>query len=192
MRLGILGGTFDPIHQGHLLLAQTAQTQHRLDKVLFVPALIPPHKTSKRDMTPAPYRYKMTQLALLEHPDFEISDTEFNRPDISYTVDTLRQIQKEYPGAELFLLVGADAAANFSKWKDFGEIKKMAVILAAPRPGAAASGQEILWLKMAECGISSSEIRERVSEGKSLEKGTLPARVEAYIREMNLYSKGKQ
>lgn len=193
MRLGILGGTFDPIHQGHLLLAQTAQAQHHLDKVLFVPALIPPHKTAKRDMTPAPYRYKMTELAIENHPAFEISDIEFNRPDISYTVETLRLVKEKYPAAELFLLVGADSAADFSKWKDFGEIRKMAVILAAPRPGTAVvSAGDITWLKMPECGISSTQIRNDIAEGKPLEKGELPEKVEAYVRKLNLYSKGKK
>lgn len=194
MRLGILGGTFDPIHQGHLFLAKTAAEQYALDKVLFVPALIPPHKTAKRDITPAPYRFHMVELALKGHPKFEVSDIEFNRPDISYTVETLRLLKQKHPMDELFLIVGADSAAGFSEWKEPQEIQKMAVVLAAARPGsskAPCEAMDVHWLEMLEKDISSSAIRKTFAEGKALESGRLCGEVETYIRKMKLYQKIK-
>ncbi len=194
MRLGILGGTFDPIHQGHLFLAKTAAEQYALDKVLFVPALIPPHKTAKRDMTPAPYRYRMVELALKNQPGFEVSDVEFNRPDISYTVETLRLLKKKYPQDDFFLILGADSAADISRWKEPVEIQKMAVVLAAGRPGVSQeppSGFPVQRIAMKLCGISSTDIRQRIASGKKAEAGSLPQEVEDYIYKMNLYPKTK-
>lgn len=194
MRLGILGGTFDPIHQGHLRLAETARLQYHLDKVLFIPALRPPHKTNKRDLTPAPYRYQMTELAVQNQPHFEVSRMEFDRRGISYTVDTLRALRKTHPGDEFFLILGEDSLTELPTWKDFGEIEKMSVILAARRPGlkaAAPAGSEIHWIDMPACGISSSEIRSRLASGKKLESGLLPEAVLGYVKKMHLYKKGK-
>lgn len=192
MRLGILGGTFDPIHQGHLFLAQKAQAQYRLDKVLFIPAFIPPHKTARRDMTPAPYRYKMAELALQKYPDFEVSDIEFNRPDISYTVDTLRLLKRKYPQAEFFLIVGEDSAAEFQNWKDFEDIRKMAVITAAHRPGyGPVPDREIQWIDMPECGVSSSEIRRRIAAGEQVGTDILPEEVASYMKQTGIYQKVK-
>lgn len=189
MRIGILGGTFDPIHQGHLLLARAAQKQYQLDKIIFIPALIPPHKTRRRGMTPAPYRYRMVELALKDVPDFEISNIEFDRPEISYTVETLRALRGKNPQDDFFLIMGADAAAEISTWKEPEEIRKMAKILAANRPGYDFSAQEVSPVKMQETALSSSEIREKLAEGSALGKNFLPADVETYIRKMNLYAK---
>ena len=188
MRIGILGGTFDPIHQGHLALARAAQKQFQLDKVLFVPAFIPPHKTKNSDMTPAPYRYRMTEMAILDESDFEISDIEFIRPEISYTVDTLRQFKKLYPDDDFFLILGADALAGMASWKEPGEIVKMAQLLAAKRAGTSAQEiKDVSWIDMPECPVSSSEIRESFKRGKEIGEIDLPAKVEQYIRKMKLY-----
>lgn len=190
MKIGILGGTFDPIHQGHLVLARAAQKQFHLDKVLLVPALIPPHKTNRRDMTPAPYRYHMVELAIEGQPGLEISNIEFDRPEISYTIETLRALRERHPKDEFFLIVGADAGADFSTWKEAGEIQKMATLLVAPRAGC----QELekgTWtcIEMPPVALSSSQIREGLERGETLGPQVLPEKVETYIHDMNLYRK---
>ena len=192
MKIGILGGTFDPIHQGHLLLARAAQKQYQLDKVIFIPALIPPHKTNRRDMTPAPYRCGMVELALKDQPGFEVSSMEFDRPEVSYTVETLRALRKENPSSEFFLIVGADAAAEISGWKESDEILKMAKVLVARRPGyASPKGKGVSSIEMEETPISSSAIREALGKKDALGQAFLPCDVEAYIRQQKLYQKKK-
>lgn len=190
MKIGILGGTFDPIHQGHLALARAAKKQFRLDKVLFIPAFIPPHKTSNRDLTPAPYRYRMVELAIREEPDFEISHAELDRPDISYTVDTLRALQKKYPKAELYLILGTDALRQFPTWHEPDEIRRLAGFLVAhrePEEALGTSEKGLKWIDMPVCPLSSSKIRQEIREGKS-PGDALPEGVEDYIRRMKLYS----
>ncbi len=188
MRIGILGGTFDPIHQGHLSLARAAQKQFELAKVLFIPAFIPPHKKDRSDITPAPHRYRMVEMAISEEPDFEISDIEFIRPEISYTVDTLKQLKKAHPGDELFLIMGADSLEGMPSWKEPEEIAKMAGLLAAKRPGSSASRlKNVSWIDMPECPVSSSEVRNNLTRGTGSCEKVLPVKVEHYIRKMKLY-----
>ena len=190
MKTGILGGTFDPIHQGHLALARAARKQFALNRILFVPALIPPHKAAHRDMTPAPYRYRMTELAIVSEEGFEISDIEFSRPEISYTVDTLHALKQKFPRDEFFLILGEDSLAEMSQWKEPHEIRKLAAILVAKRPGAGAfslADAGVRWIEMPECPISSTAVRREIREGKRLGAAVLPKRVEEYIREMKLY-----
>ena len=188
MKTAILGGTFDPIHQGHLALARAAKKQFALDRVIFVPAFIPPHKAGRRDMTPAPYRYRMTELALLGEAGFEVSDIEFSRPEISYTVDTLQAFKEKFPKDHFFLILGEDSLAEMPRWKDPAKIEKMADLLAAKRPGAVAvlpAGAR--WIEMPECLISSSAIRKQIRSGERPGPEILPPPVEAYIHTMNLY-----
>lgn len=190
MKIGILGGTFDPVHRGHLLLAQAAKEQAQLDKVLFVPAFIPPHKTERRDMAPAPYRFRMVEIAIRNHPDFEISDAEFCRPDISYTVDTLRELKKKYESDELFLILGSDAAAEISKWREPEEIRKRAGLLVAGRPGRDIQVPEKFraqHLRMEPCPISSSSLRKQLEQGRLENPEDLPEGVEEFVRKKKLY-----
>ncbi len=186
MKIGILGGTFDPIHEGHLLLARAAIKQFKLDKVLFIPAFIPPHKSARRDMTPAPYRYRMTELALGQEAGFEISDIELNRPEVSYTVDTLRALAEKFKGAELFLILGADAAAQFESWQEPDEIRRLAVLAAAPRPGCVLP-ENVERLDMPLCPITSSDVRRTLAAGNRPGAGILPHAVLEYIESMKLY-----
>ncbi len=191
MKLGILGGTFDPIHNGHLELGKRAKEQFGLDQILFIPAFIPPHKASRHDLTPAPYRYRMVELAIGGHPGFEISPMELNRPDISYTVDTLRLLKEKHPGVELYLILGEDSVAEISSWQEPEEIFKLARLLVAHRKGpcpAAAAQPEIIWIDMPVCAYSSSEIRRLIREGKPA-TSMLPQGVEDYIHQMKLYQK---
>jgi len=192
MKIGILGGTFDPVHAGHIALARAAKEQFGLDKVLFVPAFIPPHKTAHRDLTPAPYRYRMIELAIRCEPDFELSDVELNRPEVSYTVDTIRAIKKRYRAAELYLIVGADTLQEIPRWHESKAICDMAQILAAPRPGAPRHSpfkDRVHWIEMPEQEVSASEIRETFRKGKALQGEKLPEGVENYISRLKLYQK---
>lgn len=193
MKIGIFGGTFDPIHRGHLLLAQQARNQYQLDKVLFIPAKTPPHKTDQSDLTPAPHRFRMVELALKDYPEFELCDRELNRPGISYTIDTLRDLRKQYPGDSFFLILGSDAASEFSTWKQPDEIIKMAQVLVALRPGFSLPSQtNFQTIAMPPVPLSSTEIRERLAAGKIPGDKALPAEVEQYIRRMNLYKKANR
>ncbi len=188
MNTAILGGTFDPIHQGHLALARAAKKQFSLDRIFFVPAFIPPHKAGRRDMTPAPYRYRMTELAVHGEPGFEVSGIEFSRPEISYTIDTLHAFQQQFPEDRLFLILGEDSLAEMPQWKEPEQIKKIAGLLVAKRPGASAvlpGGAR--WIKMPECPFSSSAIREQIRNGEKIAPEILPAQVEEYIHTKNLY-----
>jgi nicotinate-nucleotide adenylyltransferase len=190
MKIGILGGTFDPIHTGHLALAHAAQNQFLLDRVLFVPAFIPPHKAARRDITPAPYRFRMVELALRDEPSFEVSDIELNRPSISYTVDTLRELKKRHPEDEFFLILGEDAFQDFSTWRDPAAIRDLARFLIAPRGAGRDTlpDPEAQWIEMEECPISSSGIREKIRQHTPV-SALVPAAAEAYIRRMKLYTK---
>ena len=139
-------------------------------------------------MTPAPYRYRMAELAVLEEPGFEISDLEFSRPEISYTVDTLHAFKQKFPGDSFFLILGEDSLAEMPQWREPEQIKKMAGLLVAKRPGASGmlpAGAH--WIAMPECPISSSAVREQIRKGQKPGSGVLPARVEEYIHRMKLY-----
>lgn len=193
MKIGILGGTFDPIHLGHLAIAKAAQKQFCLDKVLFIPAFIPPHKVARRDLTPAEYRYQMVKLAIADEPAFEICKIELDRPDISYTVDTLRALKKLYPDDELFLILGEDSLEAFSSWREPEEITRLAHILVAHRNGVQQKidlNGKLEWIQVPVCPFASSEIRKRLSQ-KQGGAGMLPLAVEKYIREKKLYLERK-
>lgn len=172
------------------MLARAAQKQFALDKVLFVPALIPPHKKTSRTMTPAPYRYRMVEMAIESEPAFEVSDVEFNRPEISYTVDTLRDLRKKYPGDKLYLILGEDSVSEMPSWREPEEITKMADFLVARRPGylLKAPFGNLEWIDMPLCPVSSSDIRVRISRGEAPAAGSLNPKVESYIKKMSLYA----
>ena len=132
MRLGILGGTFDPPHVGHLAIAQDAWSRIPVDRVLFVPAAVPPHKVGAV-CTPAPTRLEMVRAAVAGNDHFEASDIELDRPGPSFTVDTLRELTKRQPGAELFLLLGADQFSELATWREPEAIAALATLVLVPR-----------------------------------------------------------
>ena len=190
MKIGILGGTFDPIHEGHLALARAAKEQFELAKVLFIPAFIPPHKTARRDLTPAPYRYRMVEMAIRDEPDFELSDVELSRPEVSYTLETLRGLRKKYPNHDFFFIMGSDMLAELPNWHEPEEICKLTEFLVAPRKGEKPQPPGLAkfqWVRMSQCPLSSSQIREKIRQGKPLGKGVLPRGVADYIQRMKLY-----
>lgn len=189
-RIGVFGGTFDPIHLGHLAIARAARDQARLDKVLFVLAGCPPHKSSEA-ITPAPLRAAMVKEALRDESQFELSLVELERPGPSFTADTLRLLQKQLPEATLFLIVGYDSAIDIPKWRSPEEILKYARLLIAPRPDhheplpPLLQGRSEL-LTIPECPLSSSEIRTQLQSGENLESA-LPKPVLQFIQKHRLY-----
>jgi nicotinate-nucleotide adenylyltransferase len=190
LRLGVFGGTFDPIHLGHLILAEIAHYLLRLDRVLFVPARTPPHKGSTP--TGPEHRIRMTRLATESNPHFAVSDVELRREGPSYTVDTLRTLRDENPGAEHYLLMGADSARDLESWKDHEVLLEDSTVVVLGRPGVEASqlppgvGRRATVLSTPHLEISSSEIRRLVRDGGPI-RYLVPEPVESYIRSEGLY-----
>lgn len=187
MKIGILGGTFNPIHYGHLILGEQVLGQLGLDKVIYVPSFIPPHKKGD-GVIAAPQRLKMLNLAVARNGHFSVSDSEIRRRGTSYTVDTLREIKKQYPSADLFFICGSDLVAEIPTWKDVDDIYKLARFVLAKRPGFGKrlSGKSFLKISVAQVDISSSLIRRLVHERKSIRYLT-PDSVAEYIEKKGLY-----
>ena len=183
MRIGILGGSFDPIHHGHLILARAAKEDLGLDRVLFIPANKSPHKTGSRPAT-AEDRLKMVEMAIAGEEGFGASDVELRRPAPSYTVDTLRELRAGHPKDELVLLIGADNAATFDKWREPEESRSLAQIAVLERAGASASHPWPVVRRLID--ISSTDIRARAAAGRSIRYLT-PDSVCDYIASRSLY-----
>ncbi|MEZ6127130.1 MAG: nicotinate-nucleotide adenylyltransferase [Planctomycetaceae bacterium] len=198
MRLGIFGGTFDPVHFGHLLLAETCREQLNLDEVRFVPAGVPPHKQQHR-ISDGHCRADMLQLAISGYPEYVVDRREIRRQGPSFTVDTLTELAEEFSGAELFFLMGADSLRDVPGWRDPKRICELAVIVAVNRPGIATpTAQQVHdWvgseladrihvLSMPGADLSATELRKRAAAGKNLRFMT-PRAVEAFIVQHNVY-----
>jgi nicotinate-nucleotide adenylyltransferase len=195
MRLGLFGGTFDPIHVGHLILAEQCREACGLDRVWFVVAGEPPHK--RGDRTPLGHRLEMVRIAIAGHPAFEASDLEGRRPGPHYSVDTLTAVRHERPGDELFFLVGADSVVDLPTWRDPAGIARLATIVVVNRPGIdeidpdtlpdfGPEAKPIQLVTIPPIGIASSDLRRRRAEGKSV-RYMVPRGVEAYIDANGLY-----
>jgi nicotinate-nucleotide adenylyltransferase len=186
VRLGILGGTFDPIHLGHLRAAESAREALALESVAFVPAHVPPHRAqtaaSARD------RFAMVALATAGNPRFGVSDVELERAGPSYTVDTLRELRAKTPGAELVLIVGGDTFPEMGTWRDHETVFSLATVAVVGRPGAAAlpDGSRAVTVEGVGLPISSSEIRCRVAQRRSIRYLVADA-VAEYIEKRGLY-----
>jgi nicotinate-nucleotide adenylyltransferase len=165
MKIGLFGGSFDPVHLGHLLVAQAAREEAGLSRVYFVPAAQSPFKPATQP-APAAERLKLLRLALAGDVDVEIDDQEIRRGGVSYTIDTLRAYAARFPGAELFCLIGGDQPAQLPKWREAGELARLAQFLIIPRPGEAVTALAApfrgLVLRGFPLDISSSEIRRRI------------------------------
>ena len=186
MRLGVLGGSFDPVHAGHVALAEAARDRLSLDRVLLVVAAGQPLKPAG-PVAPAEDRYAMVRLAVRGLPRVEADDRELRRPPPSYTVDTLREIRREVPaGTEILLLLGADALADLPRWREAAEIRTLARVVACTRPGfpRPAGADEVLEAGTPE--VSSTEVRRRAAAGLPLD-GLVPPDVAAYVAERRLY-----
>lgn len=198
LRIGIMGGTFDPIHFGHLICAEQAREQFDLDYVVFMPTGNPVFKMDKK-VSSAEDRFHMTTIATRKNLNFEVSRLEIDREGATYTVDTLRMLRESVPkGTELFFITGADAIISVLKWKDAGQAIRMAHFVAATRPGYDYShlhdsiegsdelSANVSFFEVPGLAISSTDLRRRVSEGKSITYMT-PFSVQAYIEEHGLY-----
>lgn len=207
MRLGIFGGTFDPIHYGHLLLAECCREQLRLERVWFVPAAVPPHKRS-RELVPGPQRIEMIDLAIGGHEGLAVCPYEIERGGVNYTVDTLSHFQEEDPSRELYFLMGADSLRDLPTWKDPGRLCRLAVpvvvgraLADGPRGENDASPFDHLaalvgadrWevirrhqVHMPRIELSSSDLRARVARGQSIRYRT-PRAVAKFIEANDLY-----
>ncbi len=200
MRLGVFGGSFDPVHFGHLLLAETCREQCRLDSVWFVPAATPPHKQQETLSSPR-QRLEMLQLATAGHSSFQVSTIELDRGGVSYTVDTLETIAQENERATLFFLMGADSLADFHTWREPDRICELAVPLVFRRAGELlpdlsllgrfASPERIEQIRQHAVEtplveLSSTDVRERIRLGRSIRFRT-PRAVEQYIITHQLY-----
>lgn len=190
MKLGVLGGTFDPIHNAHLLLAEQAREQLGLKKVFFIPAGDPWRKAFRR-VVPAQHRLAMTQLAVKDDPGFLVDDCEIKRQGPTYTADTLRDLHKRHAKDELYLLLGEDALADLPFWRDPESIAEEAHIVSAPRGGVVLpelpfDADRVVRIKMPYLEISSTDIRARAKAGKSL-RYLVPDAVADYINEHKLY-----
>jgi len=195
-RTAVFGGSFNPIHYGHLLLADEVLETLKLDRILFVPAAVPPHK-SPAHLAPAGDRHEMVRLATAGHPKFEVSDAELRRAGPSYTVDTLEALRS--PGEDLFLIVGSETFLDLLTWREPRRIAELARLVVVPRVGSAFDpdsaaaqkvvreiGQEPLIVRATSLPISASDLRRRVREGRSVAY-RLPEAVAAYIRARRLY-----
>jgi nicotinate-nucleotide adenylyltransferase len=185
LRVGIFGGTFNPVHTGHLVLAESARDQLSLDRVIFIPAAHPPHKPVS-GLVAGPSRLRMVRLAIRDHAGFAASDIELARTGPSYMLDTVKELRVSLPGARLFLLIGGDMLKV--RWMGWAELKRLCAIAVVDRPGVRVPAQRGLTrVQMPGIAISSSDIRERVAAGRSI-RYLVPAPVERYIRQHHLYA----
>jgi nicotinate-nucleotide adenylyltransferase len=200
MRIGIFGGTFDPIHTGHLLLAEQGREQGRLAEVWFVPAAHPPHK-DEPTLTRFEQRVEMLGLALAGNPAFRIDELEKERPGPSYTADTLAELRRRHPEHEFFLLVGSDTLNDLPHWHEPLRVLELAGLLVMIRPGTTVMTADDLRARLGapasvpvrlevietpQLDISSHDLRRRAAVGRSL-RYFLPRAVECYINEKRLY-----
>jgi len=190
-RLGILGGTFDPIHLGHLILAEQMKEGLDLKKVIFVPSANPPHKKNSL-LSSAKDRLMMAKIAIKDNPDFILSDLELKREGESYTIDTLNEFKKLYPSSEIFLLLGSDVLDEIESWKEPDKIFKEVKVVIALRPGFDKIDRKNKFAKRSlsvpinGLNISSTQIRKKVKAGNSI-RYLVPPGIEEFIRAKNLY-----
>lgn len=197
-RLGIMGGTFDPVHYGHLVGAEGARHDLKLEKVIFIPAGRPPNKPHSRITEPW-LRYRMTGLAVASNPFFEVSSIEVERTGPSYTINTVQAISRLYPGAQIYFITGSDALVDIHTWKGIEHLLTICRFVAAARPGYRVDElwerldsligdlrRNIICMEVPALAISSTDIRQRVREGRPI-KYLLPEPVEDFIKKNQLY-----
>jgi nicotinate-nucleotide adenylyltransferase len=213
MKIGIIGGTFNPIHMAHLRIAEEVGDRFDLERVIFMPAAAPPHKPLA-DELPFAWRCAMVELAVADNPRFAVSDLEGKRGGKSYSIDTLRALRDEYPEDELFFIVGSDSFRDFSSWREYASIFYVCNVVVVERPGAVItdltsclsvaiaqefcyygaekrlahrSGYSVYYLEGIPLDISSSAIRKLVHQGRSI-RYLVPEAVDHYIKEQRLYA----
>ena len=198
MNIGVLGGTFDPVHNGHLIVAEEAKTRLNLVEIIFVPAGQPWLKAAK-PISPAEHRLQMLRLAIADKPYFKLSTIEIERTGPSYTIDTINELRDKFGSEdELFFILGWDSLAELPQWREPSRLIKMCYLVAVPRPGyprpklktleviIRGLSQRVMLMKKPEIDISASAIRERVARGLSI-RHLVPEPVNRYIKEHGLY-----
>ncbi|WP_228813645.1 MULTISPECIES: nicotinate-nucleotide adenylyltransferase [Nocardia] len=196
-KLGVMGGTFDPIHHGHLVAASEVAHRFDLDEVIFVPTGQPWQKSGRR-VSPAEDRYLMTVIATASNPRFSVSRADVDRSKMTYTVDTLRDLHAQHPGAELYFITGADALASILTWQDWAELFELAKFVGVSRPGYELNidhladhlrgmpDDAVTMIEVPALAISSSECRRRAAEGRPVWY-LVPDGVVQYISKRHLY-----
>ncbi|UCE17645.1 MAG: nicotinate-nucleotide adenylyltransferase [Gemmatimonadota bacterium] len=191
-RIGIFGGTFNPPHLGHLIVAEEVRQQCSLHKIVFMPSARPPHKVHS-PLIDSQHRFIMTQLAVRDNPNFEISDMEMKRHGKSYTIDTLKEFRNTYGShADIFFIMGGDSIFEIDTWKKPEELLGLCHVIVTTRPGFDLTrvndrfGDRIIFVDVLNIDISSTDIRRRVREGRSI-LYLVPKGVEEYIRDEKLY-----
>ncbi|MGI6030207.1 MAG: nicotinate-nucleotide adenylyltransferase [Eubacteriales bacterium] len=198
-RLLILGGTFNPIHSGHIKAAVELEKQYHPDGVLFIPTNLPPHKAVGADFVSGEHRLEMIRRAIQDRPGYQVSDMELRRGGKSYTVDTLTQLRQEYPGYQLYFVMGTDMLLSFESWREFRKIFSLCTLVAASRekegrPVLEAEAQRlrqqygahIQVVDVDPVEVSSTQIRSRLRQGQPV-TGWIPGPVEEYIVQQGLY-----
>lgn len=206
MRLGLFGGSFDPIHRGHVETVRAARSAAGLDEVLFLPTAVPPHKPG-RELAPAWSRFAMVELALLDEPGLYASPHELTLDRAAYTVETLEFFRATRPGAELFLLLGADSLATLHTWRRWRDLAELAALVVLPRPGfergvleanMPAVSRDLLassrtrFVVTPEVAVSSTAVRAALAVGAALPPGALHPRVLSYLCKYGLYRRGPE
>lgn len=199
-RIGIFGGTFNPVHTGHMIMAQNALEVFNLAKILFVPCNLPPHKDVSR-LASAIHRVAMLEKAVEDNPDFQVSDVEIRKGGTNYTIDTVRYLRQLYPRYDLFFIIGSDSLIELNQWKEIDELARLCGFVTFVRPGFDPRKISLKKFKLEkglkknlirnvasihQIDISSSDIRHRVAAGMSI-RYLVPGAVEIYIAEHNLY-----
>ncbi|WP_077368050.1 nicotinate-nucleotide adenylyltransferase [Anaerosalibacter sp. Marseille-P3206] len=197
-KIGIMGGTFDPIHLGHLILAEETRIQLNLDKVVFIPTGEPPHKKNKSVLEPI-HRYEMTLLATTDNPNFQVSALEIKKEGVSYTIDTMKYLKSLYSDSIFYFITGADSLVNITSWRNADELLTLCKFVTTKRRGIPNSeldnavrrinekyGETVYLLSIPYIEISSTDIRNRVKNGESI-RYYVPDSVETYIRKNNFY-----
>ncbi len=199
MRIGLFGGSFNPVHLGHLIVASDAMEAHSLDRVFWIPCRAPPHKAAA-DLAPAEHRAEMIRLAIAGEPRFELCRLELEREGPSFTVDTLRELRARQPADQFFFIIGADTVPELATWRDVETLTVLCEFIPVVRPGgpprpapesmglprAAAERLLARWTEIHPIGISASEIRRRLAAGRSV-RYLVPDPVERYLRDHHLY-----
>lgn len=193
MKVGLMGGTFDPIHIGHLLAAQSVCEQAELDEIWFMPVNVPPHKEAAPGAT-AQQRWEMANLAVEHHPKFRTTDIELRRGGVSYSIDTVTLLRQQYPGHHFYYIIGADMVRYLPKWYKIDELIKLVTFVGLERPGfdsglaelPPAIRESLLLVEMPQIELSSTRIRERRAAGQPV-RYMVPDRVNDYIEVNRLY-----
>lgn len=190
MKIGLFGGSFDPVHTGHLLVAMAACEELALSRLFFIPAAQSPFKPENKPAS-ANHRAQMLRLALAGRTNYEVDEQEIKRGEISYSIDTVRDYIRRFPAAEIFYLIGADNVPTLTKWREANELAKLTEFIVVPRPGEAVESNlppqfRLRILKGFPLAVSSSQIRERVKSGLPIEN-LVPANVAEAIRNNRLY-----